>query len=181
MQAFATDIITRAALAAGLPEGRVMDQSAADNLTIERPRIELQFLPERYTRTGRKLAAARQSVESEDGAKKLMLCRKRELYEVELTVNANVLADDRAWLEEFSVDFVAALPRGGNDSRGNWIKVRAQKATFGRAPDKRVGDEAIEVFVKVNRLFVLTFTGRITREEAETLTPSFTINPTLKK
>ena len=181
MQTFAMETITRAALAAGLPAGRIIDVAKKDNLTIERPRIEMQFLPEQYTRTGRKLAAARQSVESGDGAKKLMLCRKRELYEVELTVNANVLADDRAWLEEFSVDFVAALPRGGNDSRGNWIKVRAQKATFGRAPDKRVGDEAIEVFVKVNRLFVLTFTGRITREEAETLTPSFTINPTLKK
>jgi len=55
-----------------------------------------------------------------------------------------------------------------------------QKATFGRAPDKRVGDEVIEVFTKVNRLFVLTFTGRITGEEAEKLIPSFTINPTFK-
>lgn len=178
MQTFAMETITRAALAAGLPEGRIIDLAKKDNLTIERPRIEVQFLPERYTRTGRKLAATRQSVEAEDGTKKLMLCRKRELYEVELTVNANVLADDRAWLEAFSVDFVARLPRGGNDSRGNCIKVRAQKATFGRAPDKRLGDEVVEIFVKVNRLFVLTFTGRITREEAETLIPAYTINPT---
>ena len=58
-----------------------------DNLTIERPRIEVQFLPERYTRTGRKLAVTRTKTE---------LVRKRELYEVELTVNANILADDRA-------------------------------------------------------------------------------------
>lgn len=180
MQTFAMETITRAALAAGLPEGRIIDLAKKDNLTIERPRIEVQFLPERYTRTGRKLAVTRQSVEAGDGTKKLMLCRKRELYEVELTVNANILADDRAWLEAFCVDFVARLPRGGNDSRGNWIKVRAQKATFGRAPDKRVGDEIIEVFTRVNRLFVLTFTGRITREEAETLIPAYTINPTFK-
>lgn len=180
MQTFAMETITRAALAAGLPEGRIIDLAKKDNLTIERPRIEVQFLPERYMRTGRKLAATRQSVEAEDGTKKLMLCRKRELYEVELTVNANILADDRAWLEAFCVDFVAGLPRGGNDSRGNWIKVRAQKATFGRAPDKRLGDEVVEIFVKVNRLFVLTFTGRITGEEAETLIPAYTINPTFK-
>lgn len=168
MQTFATGIITRAAAAAGLPEGRVIDIVKKDNLTIERPRVELQFLPEKYTRTGRKLGLRHTKTEQ---------IRKRELYEVELTVNANVLADDRAWLEAFSVNFVAALPRGENDIRGNWVRVRAQKATFSRPPDKRVGDEVIEVFTKVNRLFVLTFTGRITGEETETLIPSLTIRP----
>ena len=109
MQTFATETITRAALAAGLPEGRVIDIVKKDNLTIERPRVEIQFMPERYTRTGRKLAVKRTKTEQ---------IRKRELYEVELTVNANVLADDRAWLEAFSVDFVARLPRGGNPRAG---------------------------------------------------------------
>lgn len=169
MQTFATETITRTALAAGLPEGRIIDLAKKDNLTIERPRIEVQFLPERYTRTGRALAIRRTKTEQ---------IRKRELYEVEQTVNANVLADDRAWLEAFCVDFVARLPRGGNDSRGNWVKIRAQKASFGRAPDKRVGEEVIEVFTKVNRLFVLTFTWRITGEEAVNLIPSLTIKPT---
>ena len=167
MQAFATDIITRAAQAAGLPEGRIIDLVKKDNLTIERPRIEVQFMPEKYTRTGRKLAVSNTKTEH---------LRKRELYRVELTVNVNALADDRTWLEAFSVDFVAALPSGGNDSRGNWVKVRAQQAKFGRPPDKRVGDEVIEVFTKVNRLFVLTFTGRITREEMERLIPSISLN-----
>ncbi len=172
MQTFATETITRTALAAGLPEGRIINLAKKDNLTIERPRIEIQFLPEKYTRTGRKLAVTRTKTE---------LVRKRELYEVELTVNANVLADDRAWLEAFCVDFVAGLPRGGNDSAGHWVKIRVPLATFGRAPDKRVGDEVIEVFTKVNRLFVLTFTGRITEEETEEMIPSVTINkPTFK-
>ncbi len=172
MQTFVTETITRTALAAGLPEGRIIDLAKKDNLTIERPRIEVQFLPEKYTHTGRKLAVTRTKTEH---------IRKRELYEVEQTVNANILADDRAWLEAFCVDFVAGLPRGGNDSRGNWVKIRVQKATFGRAPDKRVGDEVIEVFTKVNRLFVLMFTWRITEEEAEELIPSITINnPTFK-
>ncbi len=171
MQAFAMETITRAALAAGLPEGRVIDLVKKDNLTLERPRLEVQFMPEQYRRTGRKLALNRTKTEQ---------IRKRELYEVELTVNVNALADDRAWLEAFSVDFVAALPRGGNDSRGNWVKVRAREATFGRPPDKRVGEEVMKVFVKVNRLFVLTFTGRITGEETEKLIPSFTINSTFQ-
>lgn len=170
MQAFATEVITRAALSAGLPEGRVMDIVKKDNLTIKRPRLELQFMPERYTRTGRKLAVTRTKTD---------LIRKRELYEAELTVNANVLADDRAWLEAFSVAFVAALPRGGNDSRGNWVKVRVQEATFGREPDRRVGEKVIEVFTRVNRLFVLTFTGRITGEEYDKLIRTIIIKPKL--
>lgn len=169
MQTFAWETIIRAALAAGLPEGRVINLVKKDNLTLDRPRLEIQFLPERYTRTGRKLAVTRTKTEQ---------IRKRELYEVELTVNANALADDRDWLERFSHDFVAALPRGGNDSRGNWVKVRAQEAAFSRPPDKRVGEEVIEVFTRVNRLFVLTFTGRITGQEAEALIPSLTIRPT---
>lgn len=170
MQAFATEVITRAALSAGLPEGRVMDIVKKDNLTINRPRLELQFMPERYTRTGRKLAVIRTKTD---------LIRKRELYEVELTVNANVLADNREWLEAFSVAFVAALPHGGNDSRGNWVKVRAQEATFGREPDRRVGEKVIEVFTRVNRLFVLTFTGRITGEEYDKLIRTIIIKPKL--
>lgn len=167
MQDFAKRIITAAAVTAGLPEGRVMDQSAADNLTIERPRIELQFLPESYRRTGRTLACRRTKTE---------LVRKRELYVVELSVAAHVLAEDREWLAAFCYGFAAALPRGANDSRGNWVKIRADKATFSRPPDKRVGNAVIAVFERANQLFCLTFTWRITAEDAENLIPSFTIN-----
>lgn len=168
MQDFARQAITMAALAAGLPEGRVIDIVKRDNLTIERPRVEIQFLPEKFARTWRQLAVHRTKKEQ---------ITTRELYEAELTVNANVLADDRDWLEAFSTNFVAALPHGGNDSRGNWVKISVQKATFSRQPDRRVGDDVIEVFVKVNRLFVLTFTGRVTAEEAQDLIQSMAIRP----
>lgn len=204
MQTFATGVITRAALDAGLPEGRVIDMVKKDNLTLQRPRMELQFLPEKYTRTGRTLGLSRQirrtgsaaaaqrsepetafsgeaiaSAPQEAGPSVMILIRTRELYEVVQTVNANVLADDRPWLETFSHAFAAALPRGGNDSRGNWVRVRAQQATFGRSPDKRVGDQVIEVFTRVERLFVISFTWRITGKEAEVLIPTFTIKPKL--
>lgn len=167
MQDFAKRIITDAALAAGLPAAnRVMDQSG-DNLTIERPRIELQFLPERYERTGRILAVDRTETR---------LARKKELYAVTLGVAANILADDRVWLDDFRYRFVAALPRGADDDRGNWVKVRAQEAAFGKAPDKRVGDAVIEAFTKVNQLYQITFTWRVTVTEETGLIPSFTLN-----
>ena len=108
MRTFATDIITRAALAAGLPEGRVIDKTQKDNLTIKRPRMELQFMPERYTRSGRTLGLSRD---------KIVQTRKRELYVVEQDVAANAMADDEAWLESFSYAFIAALPRGSTSAR----------------------------------------------------------------
>lgn len=172
MQSFAREVITRAALSAGMPEGSVIDIVKKDNLTIRRPRLELQFMPERYTRTGRKLAVTRTTTEQ---------IRKRELYEVELTVNANVLADNRTWLEAFCVAFVPTLPRGGNDSRGNWVKIRVQEATFGREADTRVGDSVIRVFNRMNRLFVVEFVWRVTSEEAEALIPTISITPKIYK
>ncbi len=166
MQDFATDIITRAAQQAGLSPDRVIAQVKKDNLTLNRPRLELQFLPESYTRSGRTLAYERTKTE---------LVRKRELYTVRLSVGANVLAEDRAWLSAFCYGFVAALPAGANDSRGNWVQVRAEKATFGKPPDKRVGEAVIEVFSKVNQLFDLTFIWRVTEERVQALIPTFTI------
>lgn len=167
MQEFVTGIVTAAALSAGLPEGRVFDLAKKDNLTQERPRIELQFLPERYMRSGRTLQFRRTETEQ---------IRKRELYTVELSVSANVLAEDREWLSAFCYAFVAALPRGANDGRGNWVKIRAERAEFGRKAPPRVGTESIEVFTRINELFSLTFIWRVTAEEAESLIPHFTIN-----
>jgi hypothetical protein len=161
MRAFAMQAITAAALAAGLPEGRVTDVSAKDNLTIPRPRLEVGFSPQSYARTGRKLAVTRA------GDRQTV---KTELYEIRFEVAARIYADDPVWLEAFEYDFIAALPGGANDSRGNWVKIRASRAVFdNEEPTKRVGSGEIKVFSKVNTLFTLSFTGRVTREEEESL------------
>lgn len=171
MRDFAFAVIAAAAQEAGLEPEKVINIVKKDNLTLERPRLEIQFLPAAYKRTGRTLAFARNGGEE---------TRKRELYEVELEIAANVLADNEAWLAAFCYDFVAALPRGKNDDRGNWVQIRAVKAALSRPPDKRVGDDVIEVFCKVNQLFNLTFTGRITAEQAESLIQTFKIQPILE-
>lgn len=167
MRELARQIITETAVACGLPEENVINLVVKDNLTIERPRIELQFLPERLTRTGRKLAVWRTRTEQ---------LRKREIYQAELDVAANVLAEDADWLSAFCYSFLATLPRGLNDSHENWVKIAAQKATFGRPPDTRVGTDVIEVFQKVNDLLVITFTWRVTAEEAEQLIQTWSLN-----
>lgn len=171
MRTLAEAIITKAAEKAGLPEKRVMGLSAADNLTLPRPRVELEFLPEPFTRTGRKLAVTR------DKAKQTT---KKELYEHRLEVTANVLADDEKWLSAFEKSFVAAFPRGLDDSRGNWVKILVQQATFTTPPAKRVGDKEIKVFTKVNTLFLIKFTGRITSEEEQDLITTFDIQVSMQ-
>lgn len=167
MRAFALETLTNAAIKAGLEQTKIMDVSAADNITIPRPRLEYQFLPETYIRTGRKLDIGRES------GKQVL---KKELYEVSLEVTANVLAEDPLWLANFEFDFVASLPRGGDDQRGNWVKIRVQKATFKNPPTKRVGETDIKIFNKLNTLFSLTFTGRVTEVVKKDLLKDVTFN-----
>ena len=162
MRTLAMEIVTRAALAAGLPEGRVMDASASDNLTIPRPRVEVAFLPDSFTRTGRKLAVTRRKATYTQTIKK-------ELYEVRFDMTAHVLAEDGAWLEAFEYAFVTAFPRGVDDERGNWVQVRIAEATFKTDPTKRVGAQAIKVFTKVDTLFLITLTGRVTQAEEQNM------------
>lgn len=154
------EIITTAATTAGVQADRVFDVSAADNLTLPRPRVEVNFLPGSYSRTGRKLAVTRaQSVQT----------TKKELYEARVDLTAQVYADNAAWLAAFENDFVVAFPRGFNDARGNWVKILVREATFRKEPTKRVGVKEIKVFTKLDTLFALSFTGRVTQEEEEQL------------
>ena len=160
------NMVKGAALTAGLPAASVIDIVKKDNLTLARPRMELQYLPEKLTRTGRKLGIWR-TLSAQ--------FRKLELYEVQLSVSCNVLAEDAGWLADFCHDFLVGLPRGFNDRRGNWVRIRAARAEFGRPPDRRVGDAVIEVFTRVNELLVLDFVWRITDEEVDALIPEWNL------
>ena len=93
----------------------------------------------------------------------------------------NVLAEDESWLSKFGFDFVMALPKGVNDERGNWVGIRVQKATPGKPPVKRVGEAEIVVFTRLNTLFLLTFTGRVTEDIEHDLVTDVTINPHWEK
>lgn len=172
MEKLIMETVTRAAVAAGLAAERVMTESAKDNLTLPRPRVEVQLQPATYKRTGRKLGVTRT---------KTRHITKRELYEVSQQVLLNVLAEDEKWLSKFGFDVVRALPKGLNDERGNWVNIRMQKATPGKPPVKRVGDAEIVVFTRLNTLFLLTFTGRVTEEITHNLVTDVTINPHWEK
>lgn len=161
------ETISAAALAAGLPEGRVIDRTVGDNITLKRPRLELQVLKERFTRTGRKLGIRRESGEK---------VRKRELYDVELPVAAQVYAEDQEWLDAFADAFAAAFPPGVNDEKGNWLKIRVQEAELQRPADTRLGNKVIQAFKKIDKLFTVAFTWRVTEEERVAWIRETTIN-----
>lgn len=157
-------VISQAALAAGLPEGRVLDESTKDNLTIPRPRIELQWLGETFTSSVKTLAATK--ARDTNGQ---WLELKKQLYTVREEVAANLLADDQTWLAGFYPRFLSALPRGVNDPQNNWIKIRATRATPSGYAKKHLGTSPIQVFDKVAQLLVLTFEWRVTRTEQSKL------------
>lgn len=93
------ETISAAALAAGLPEGRVIDRTVGDNITLKRPRLELQVLKERFTRTGRKLGIRRESGEK---------VRKQ----------ATQQAGEAAWLEERYFTTLARMIHGDKTRSG---------------------------------------------------------------
>lgn len=172
MRTLAHEVIRQAAEAAGLPQGRVTGQSVKDNLTLPRPRVEVQYLPETYTRSGRPLARQR------DMAPPYPVQRtRRELYSVRLPVVAQVLADDDAWLDGFCPAFVAALPRGLDDERGLWVAVRVEKGDWEGYAAKRVGDAVIAPIIKRARLFTIDFSWRLATEEEVRLLTDITITP----
>lgn len=171
MQTFTLETIREAAEAAGMPEGRVMNLSRADNITIPRPRMELQWLPETFTRTGRLIGFSK--IPGNNTAKTL----KKELYEVSLDVSCNILTEDGAWLSNFIRLFLAELPRGKNDTLGNYVKITAQRGEWTNIPDNRVGLDTITVFPKAAELLVIRFIWRVTEEQQRQLITDITLTP----
>lgn len=152
----------------GLPGERVMTKSTKDNLTLPRPRIELDFLPETYESSGRLLGppAAAENIGR----------YKRELYLVSLPIAAQILASDPIWLKEFSHRLVAALPRGFNDSAGNYVKLRASEGEWEGYSARRVGDQVIDPIVRRGYLLHLGAAWRVTREELVNYIRSVNLN-----
>ena len=157
----------------GLARERVMSKSAQDNLTLPRPRIELDFLPENYDRTDRLLGS------KPTGANNIKAIRK-ELYQVNLPIAAQILADDPAWLKEFCYRLAAALPRGFNDSSGNYVRLQTAQGEWEGFTLKRVGSAVIDPIVKRGYMLHLNAVWRITKDELMNYVTAFEFKSTTK-
>lgn len=170
MREQALTIIKNAAQAAGLAPDKVLLESQADNITLPRPRIDVAYLPETFTRTGRKLAVTL------DGTRQT---RKVEVYQVDFPLTVTVQADDEAWLDLFSPAFVRAFPRGVN-AAGNWVKIRVTEAAWEGYRPKRVGGSIIQPFVRRSRIITVRLTWRVAEDQVQNLITGFTFNPTYR-
>jgi len=142
----------------GLPRERVISKSLKDNLTLPRPRIELDFLPETYRRSGRLLGFKGSSAEYQKTL-------RQELYQVELPVAAQILADDPDWLKEFCYRLAAALPRGFNDALGNYVEIKAARGEWENFSVRRVGSTVIDPIVRRGYILHLNAIWRVTADE----------------
>lgn len=141
----------------GLNRESVMTKSLKDNLTLPRPRVELDFLPETYRRTGRPLGGQLEGTSA--------MALKKELYEVTLPVAAQILAGDPDWLGHFCHRLAAVLPRGFNDSAGNYVRLVSAQGEWENYAVRRLGSAVIDPIVKRGYLLHITVTWRITAEE----------------
>jgi hypothetical protein len=163
----ATDIITAAAVAAGLPESSVMIAPDKDGITLPKRRVDISYLAEQYNRTGRPVRKR-----PTPGKEKTHRTLSREKHAMRLPVRAAIRADDEAWLKDFSSRFIVALPKHFTDGNGNTVKVSVEKAEYGGFTKK-----AVEVFKKRSKTFHITFTGMTTIENEIPLIKSVTITP----
>jgi len=141
----------------GLPREHVMTKSYQDNLTLPRPRVELDFLPETYQRTGRRLGEIKVS----EG----QLNIKKENYEINLPVVAQILARDPEWLKESCYQLAAALPRAFDDRHGNHVTMQAVQGEWEDFAVRRVGSKEIDPIKKRGYLLHLTVIWRMTSEQ----------------
>ncbi|OIQ51029.1 hypothetical protein BerOc1_02974 [Pseudodesulfovibrio hydrargyri] len=167
MRRIATEVITAAAVAAGLPEDAVMIEPDGDGAALPSKRVGIAFLDEQYTRTGRPIRK-RATVGKESTHRTLT----RERASVRLSARAAVHTDDEAWLSEFSRRFVAALPKRTVDENGNAVGVAVDRAEYGG-----FAAEADATGQALSKTFYLIFTGMITTENEIPLITSVTITP----
>lgn len=172
MQEFIVETLKNAAVRCGLPENSFMSKSLKDNITLTRPRIEYSFLQNAVKRSGRLLG-----IEKANGLR----VSKRELYTVSLTIKLKLFSDTALFRTAFTRDFFYYLPKGINDSDGNYIKFQYQNYEFEDEGDRRIGESVIEVNKTFTAVYSLSATYRITETTAENYIKDVIINPIINK
>lgn len=159
MQEFIIQILKEAAIKSGCPENAFISKSLRDNFTIKKPRIEYSFLQNNIKRTGRLLA-----IQKIDNKRTLL---KRELYTVAQNIQLKLFSDNEAFRADFTNNFFFYLPKGLNDTNGNYVKFQYQSYEFNDEGEKRVGEKEIKVLKTYTAVYNLLVTYRVTQTTAE--------------
>ena len=153
---FAFNIILTAALSAGIVNSEaVIKKPEKQTLLLPKPRVEVEFLTEDYTKRTGKIAKFKTPGKQDE------MTIRRKLYQTQLTVRAVIRAEEEAWVESFIREFLVSLPVKTADSFGNLVKIRAQKADRGGYESKMV-----EPFKKRSNALHILFTGMLTKDSS---------------
>lgn len=165
------DIITlleNRAQGLGIAEGNFISTTAKDNITLSQPRLEYAFSNVTSTRNVRNLGVflEKELAETGDetGDENTVSVRKRELYQCSVTLNLVLFCEDSSFRSTFVEEFVATLPKGFDDSKGNFVKITVQSFEMLDEAKKRVGASTISIDKSVDAEISLIFEYRITEE-----------------
>lgn len=169
MRTLALEIIRTAAVACGLPPEKVLEKTedtAAEDVLLGRPRLELTWLPAEFTSLRRRLARVASDSETHG---RMRWAR----YAVVLPVRCEVLAEDEAWIEDFCRRLPLALPGQTADSDGNAVRITARRAerggyTYG----------SVQVERKLSNALYVDFSGYACEDRDTPWIKDVTITPT---
>lgn len=155
---FARQVIKTGAIKAGIPEKNIIDL-AADSITLPKPRLDIQFLPEVFRKTGRTLAINK----SDAGFEKIL-----SVYEVRLGVACNIYTATTQELEKITNAFIKALPRKFANAENNIVKLWVASGQWKIVGGTQVGLTKIEPIKSRSRLIRVDFVYHVTEDR---LTP----------
>ena len=154
MRTLAKQIITTAAIAAGMPAASIMDKPAQQSALLPMPRLEIEMMPQDIKRRPRHFARLLGINPATH------VTHRWRTHDFSLQVRAEIRADNEAWLEQFFKDFIVGLPGKIADAGGNLVTVRPYRAERGGFESKLV-----EVFVKRSIPVWITFAGGLYRDD----------------
>lgn len=155
---FARQVIKSATIKVGIPEKNIIDL-APDSITLPKPRLDIQFLPEVFTKTGRTLAINKSAA----GFEKIL-----SVYEARLGAACNIYTTTTEELEILTTKFIKALPRKFANAENNVVKLWVASGQWKVAGGAQVGLTKIEPIKSRLRLIRVDFIYHITEDR---LTP----------
>jgi len=154
MRSFVKDIITQAAVIAGLDEACVMDKPNKETVMLPEKRIQLEYLSQSLERKFKRVARAA-STQSPNTHRTI----RARIYKTDLIVRAEVKSNDEAWLETFVNTFLVELPHKVATPENDLVIVEATRAVRGG-----FGKRTVEVFKKRSNALHITFKGMICKD-----------------
>ena len=150
MRALARQIITTAAMAAGISEADVIDKPKRQTNMLPKPRLEFETLTQDMDRDG-KLFARLPGSDPDVYSK-----HRKRLYKLKLNIRAVIRAETAEDVESLYKAFILALPVRTSDGDNNLVTVNVERLERGGFES-----QLVEVMGQRDVSLLITFEGGI--------------------